>query len=382
MTEHFKTVKSMIASLRSEDPEARLNSMRGIHVIASTLGPERTRDELLPYLTDYLDENDEVLRVFANALGTMLQEVGGVSHVQSILGPLELLSSLDEVTVRDEAVSSLHNIGKAVFCESSEITAQARRDFVSLVQRLGQATPQCRSSATYLIGTAYAHVNNTVKTQLFSLFMSLCGDEEIMVRRSACIALGKHMTTVAESRTTEILNALAKFSRDASDGVRLQAVETAAALLAVIPQDLHGSVLNAFKTLVSDSSWRVRYMAADRFGKLAGGLAPAQVKQIMPLFRSLTQDSEPEIRASSVFNMASVLAVCPDVTSKREVLLGGCRLASDDNAHVRMCLASALLKSVEHTPMEMWTQHRCSHMQLSSCQPVRQTSASLWFQAL
>lgn len=46
--------------------------MRGIHLIATTLGPSRTRDELLLYLTDYLDDNDEVLKIFATALGTML----------------------------------------------------------------------------------------------------------------------------------------------------------------------------------------------------------------------------------------------------------------------------------------------------------------------
>ncbi|RHW74455.1 serine/threonine protein phosphatase 2A regulatory subunit [Trypanosoma brucei equiperdum] len=355
MSEHFKNVKSMIANLRSEDPEARLNSMRGIHVIASTLGPERTREELLPYLTDYLDENDEVLRVFANALGTMLHEVGGPAHVQSILGPLELLCSLDEVTVRDEAVSSLQTVGKALFCETGEAAVQARRDFVGLVMRLGQSTPQCRSSVTYVIATAYPHVAASVKTQLFNLFITLCGDEEIMVRRSACISLGKHMAGVPDTRSSELLNALTKFSRDASDGVRLQAVEAAAALLTVLPPETHSNIVGAVKTLVGDVSWRVRYMAADRLGKLAGVLAPPHVKQIMPFFRLLTQDSEAEIRASAVFNMAGVLAACHDATAKREVLAGGCRLVSDDNSHVRMCLASALLKSVEHVPVEMWS---------------------------
>ncbi|KAG8347548.1 serine/threonine protein phosphatase 2a regulatory subunit [Trypanosoma vivax] len=354
MSEHFNSVNSMIANLRSEDPETRLNSMRGIHVIASTLGPERTRDELLPYLTDYLDENDEVLRVFANALGTMLHEVGGVTYVQSILGPLELMSSLDEVTVRDEAVSSLQTVGKSIFCESSDIGTQARREFFNLIQRLGQSTPQCRSSATYLIATAYPHATATVKSQLLNLFLALCNDEEIMVRRAACISLGKHMAQVLGNRGTELLNVLTKLSRDASDGVRLQAVEAAAALLVALPYDLHNVILTAVKTLVGDSSWRVRYMAADRLSKLAGALTSADVKQIVPLFRSLTQDAEAEIRASAVFNMAGLMSACNDATAKREVLAGGCRLINDDNAHVRMCLASAVLKSVAHIPVEMW----------------------------
>lgn len=62
--------------------------MRGIHLIATTLGPSRTRDELLLYLTDYLDDNDEVLKVFATALGTMLPQVGGLPYLSCLLKAL------------------------------------------------------------------------------------------------------------------------------------------------------------------------------------------------------------------------------------------------------------------------------------------------------
>ncbi|RNF25601.1 serine/threonine protein phosphatase 2a regulatory subunit [Trypanosoma conorhini] len=354
MSEHFDSVRSMINNLRSEDPEERLTSMRGIHLIASTLGPGRTRDELLPYLTDYLDENDEVLRVFANALGTMLQEVGGVDHVQSVLSPLEVLSSLDEITVRDEAVTSLQTIGEQIFREPGEVGAQAQRDFVNLVHRLGKATPQCRSSASYLIATAYPHLTPAVKGQLMALFVALCDDEEIMVRRAACISLGKHMVRVLGSRSTELINAFSALACDPSDGVRLQAVEAAAALLKALPYDAHAGVLSSVKSLVMDASWRVRYMAADRLGKLAEAMSPADVRSIVPFFSSLAQDTEAEIRASAVFSMASVFAVCRDPSAKRELLTAGCRLVNDDNAHVRMCLASAVLQSVGNVAKELW----------------------------
>ncbi|ESL06718.1 serine/threonine protein phosphatase 2A regulatory subunit [Trypanosoma rangeli SC58] len=354
MSEHFDSVRSMINNLRSEDPEERLTSMRGIHLIASTLGSGRTRDELLPYLTDYLDENDEVLRVFANALGTMLQEVGGVDHVQSILLPLEVLSSLDEITVRDEAVTSLQTIGEQIFSEPGEAGLQAQRDFVELVHRLGKATPQCRSSASYLIATAYPHVTSAVKGQLMSLLVALCDDEEIMVRRAACISLGKHMVRVLGSRSTELINAFLALARDPSDGVRLQVVEVAAALLKALPYDAHAGILSAVKSLVADASWRVRYMVADRLGKLVGAMSLADVKNIVPLFSSLAQDAEAEIRASAVFSMASVFAVCRNPSAKREILTAGCRLVNDENAHVRMCLASAVLRLVENVAKELW----------------------------
>ncbi|KAG5506765.1 hypothetical protein GH5_05979 [Leishmania sp. Ghana 2012 LV757] len=369
--EQFESVKTMIDNLRSEDPEARLSSMRGIHLIATTLGPERTRDELLLYLTDYLDDNDEVLRVFANALGTMLPEVGGVEYTSSLLAPLEILGSLDEVTVRDEAVASLQLIGSQLFKPGSTMgsigassadnkrkdsTAKAQVEFMSMVRRLGEAMPQCRSTACSLVSTIYPYADASARAELMKLFQRLCEDDEILVRRAACIAMGKHLAGVLGPKgCSELVPILNAFAKDESDGVRLQAVATCASLLQVLPETQHSAILLAVRSLSSDSSWRVRYMTADSLGSLAAALSPPDVvKYAVPVFRSLCQDSEPEIRAAAVFNMANVLAACRDTTGKKDILVSGTRLVSDDVSHVRMSLASAVLKSVAHVAKDLW----------------------------
>ncbi|KAG5506435.1 hypothetical protein JKF63_05938 [Porcisia hertigi] len=369
--EQFNSVKTMIDNLRSEDPEARLSSMRGIHLIATTLGPKRTRDELLLYLTDYLDDNDEVLRVFANALGTMLPEVGGVEFTSSLLTPLEILGSLDEVTVRDEAVTSLQLIGDQLFNPSDpasmsgasaaatkrkELNAKAQRDFIEMVRRLGEAMPQCRSTACSLVSTIYPNADASVRSDLMKLFQKLCEDDEILVRRAACVAMGKNFARVLGPKgCLELVPILNAFAKDESDGVRLQAVVTCASLLQVLPETQHSAILLAVRSLSSDSSWRVRYMTADSLGSLAAALSPPDVvKYAVPVFRSLCQDSEPEIRAAAVYNMANVLTACRDATGKKDLLVTGTRLVSDDVSHVRMSLASAVLKSVAHVAKDLW----------------------------
>ncbi|CBZ26638.1 putative serine/threonine protein phosphatase 2A regulatory subunit [Leishmania mexicana MHOM/GT/2001/U1103] len=369
--EQFDSVKTMIDNLRSEDPEARLSSMRGIHLISTTLGPERTRDELLLYLTDYLDDNDEVLRVFANALGTMLPEVGGVEYTSSLLAPLEILGSLDEVTVRDEAVASLQLIGSQLFSPGSttgssgtssvdnkrkDSNAKAQGEFIGMVRRLGEGMPQCRSTACSLISIVYPCADASTRTELMKLFQKLCADDEILVRRAACIAMGKHLAGVLGPKgCSELVPVLNAFAKDESDGVRLQAVATCSSLLQVLPETQHSAILLAVRSLSSDSSWRVRYMTADSLGNLAAALSPPDVvKYAVPVFRSLCQDSEPEIRASAVFNMANVLAACRDATGKKDILVTGTRLVSDDVSHVRMSLASAVLKSVAHVAKDLW----------------------------
>ena len=46
--------------LKNEDVALRLNSVRRLSTIAMALGEERTRKELIPFLTEANDDEDEV----------------------------------------------------------------------------------------------------------------------------------------------------------------------------------------------------------------------------------------------------------------------------------------------------------------------------------
>ncbi len=47
--------------------------------------------ELLPFLTDGIDDEDEVLLALASSLGKLVAQVGGDNHAHNLLPPLELL---------------------------------------------------------------------------------------------------------------------------------------------------------------------------------------------------------------------------------------------------------------------------------------------------
>lgn len=110
--------------------------------IALALGEERTRNELIPFLTDSNDDEDEVgwgvshhshtaylsvspqaqppplvlfptaqvLLIMAEELGKFIPLVGGPAHGQVLLMPLEALSMVEETVVRDKAVDSINLI--------------------------------------------------------------------------------------------------------------------------------------------------------------------------------------------------------------------------------------------------------------------------------
>jgi hypothetical protein len=93
--------------LRSEDLQLRLNAIHRISTIALALGPERARGELISFLQESVDDEDEVLLALSEELGRNFEEyIGGKEHAHLLLGPLENLSAVEETVVRDKVLPS------------------------------------------------------------------------------------------------------------------------------------------------------------------------------------------------------------------------------------------------------------------------------------
>jgi hypothetical protein len=65
--------------------QLRLNSIKKLSTIALALGVERTRSELIPFLTETIYDEDEVLLALAEQLGNFTPLVGGPDHVHCLL---------------------------------------------------------------------------------------------------------------------------------------------------------------------------------------------------------------------------------------------------------------------------------------------------------
>ena len=140
----------LIDELRNEDVQLRLNSIKKLSTIAQALGVERTRSELIPFLTDTIYDEDEVLLALAEQLGTFTPLVGGKEHVHCLLPPLESLATVEETIVRDKAVESLRTVAEQHTREDLET------HFVPLVKRLsGGDWFTSRTSACGLFACCY-----------------------------------------------------------------------------------------------------------------------------------------------------------------------------------------------------------------------------------
>lgn len=109
-TKQLQQIADLIDQLRSEETATRINSVQNLPLIATGFDAEKFRTELLPYMMDLLEDDEEVLVHFAEQVGGLLDLVGGPTHAEHLLKILEQLCAVEEITVR-EKVSRFLTVG-------------------------------------------------------------------------------------------------------------------------------------------------------------------------------------------------------------------------------------------------------------------------------
>uniref|UniRef100_A0A672SFB6 Serine/threonine-protein phosphatase 2A 65 kDa regulatory subunit A beta isoform-like n=1 Tax=Sinocyclocheilus grahami TaxID=75366 RepID=A0A672SFB6_SINGR len=293
----------LIDELRNEDVQLRLNSIKKLSTIALALGVERTRTELLPFLTDTIYDEDEVLLALAEQLGSFTVLVGGPEFVNCLLPPLESLATVEETVVRDKAVESLRKISQ----EHSPVDLEVH--FVPLVKRLASGDWfTSRTSACGLFSVCYPRVSSTC---------------------------------------SYVIDPGISFSLQ--DSVRLLAVEAGVSIATLLPQeDLEALVMPTLLQAADDKSWRVRYMVADKFSELQKAVGPEITKtDLVPAFQNLLKDCEAEVRTAAA-NKVKVFCENLLEDSRETIIMTHIlpcvkELVSDTNQHVKSALASVIM---------------------------------------
>lgn len=197
-----RPLQLLVDELRSDDVQLRLNAVHRVSTIALALGPQRARDELTPFLTDSLDDEDEVLLALADEFGKNFEEyIGGKEYAHVLLLPLENLSAVEETLVRDKVRSHLPTV--FIFQTRSQATesitkiagilspAQIEEFYLPLLRRLTRGEWfTSRTSAASLYAPVYDFVLDVHKEEMRKMFTALGSDDTPMVRRAAAKWLG------------------------------------------------------------------------------------------------------------------------------------------------------------------------------------------------
>ncbi|KAG8161834.1 hypothetical protein KVR01_008821 [Diaporthe batatas] len=332
----------LIDELKHDDVILRLNAIRRLSTIALALGAERTREELIPFLDESVEDEDEVLVALSEELGNFIEYVGGPQWGHVLLSPLENLAAIEEPVVRDKAVESLNKI-----CVDLS-SQQVEEYFIPLTIRLSKADWfTSKVSGCGLYTSPYSKVSPPIQQQLRQQFGQLVHDETPMVRRQAATNLSKFVKEMPASIVVEeMIPMFQHLAQDDQDSVRLLTVEVLIAVAEVVPkeqQSSHGVLLTSLRSLIEDKSWRVRYMIADRFEKIAKAVDEEVVaRDLVPSFVKLLKDNEAEVRTAIAGQIPGFCALVERTTLLNDILGSIEDLVSDNSQHVRAALGTQI----------------------------------------
>lgn len=347
-------ISLFIIMKQSEDVRLRLNSIERLSAIARALGAERTRDELVPFLLDMNDDDDECLMAVAEHIPSLVSFVGGKEHAHCLLRPLENLSTVEETVVRQKAVEALVKVGEA--CDEESLV----KFFCPLVKRLaGGEWFTARVSACGLFATALGKLSESAKAnadikklvdQLRAAFGNLCDDETPMVRRAAASNLGKVAEASVDDKnfiSKDVLIWFQKLTADEQDSVRLLAVDDCVSLSKLVSEDERlKSIVPVALKFSSDTSWRVRYAVAQQIYELCEIIgADFSREDLFPAYENLLEDQEAEVRIAAAAKVSKFCALAGPERSRENIIPRVRELAKDPSQHVRAALASVVMES-------------------------------------
>ena len=306
--------------LKSEEIQDQVNAARRVNTIALSMGEERGRGELVPFLRQRVDEyTDEILLAIAEAAGGLVKAIGGGEHAHILIPLLEALAEKEETIVRQKAVESLVQIGKQMPANTLQ------SEMKELLKRLsgGDFFPS-RISAAGLFATVYPSTPPAMRAPLRKLYEQLAKDEMPMVR-SAAFA---HMPALAAVVEREVLTAelsplFNELSQDMQESVRELAVDNMEKMVGLLSPEEAAKIFGSFFDNVQmEKCSSMRVNKAKHFVKFVTAMSPARPlrDQVPAYIHLLAADPEVEVRNAAAANLGLFCAKLDSATVKSQVL--------------------------------------------------------------
>jgi len=336
----FDPLRLLQEDLKDDDQETIVSATNKLETIAIALGPARVKSDLLPFLTEYSEtDNDEAQTNIARQMGNLVPHVGGAANAHILLPLLEKYAGEEEFVVREAAVDSLNKI--ATQLPKADIGTK----YIPLIRRLANGDWfTSRVSACGLFHVAYPHAPDTLQGELRGLFANLCNDDTPMVKKAAFQNLGKFAIALQKQYfKTDILPVLKSLSVDEMDSMRIHVVVCCVQLANKMdPADFAATLLPLIEAVQDDTSWRVRSDLCKQMPELCKNVDPqiAQ-KKLVPIYAKLLRDKEAEVRTMGCRVLAEVCAIVK--TGLTEIVSCLEAVATDGVAPVRVAFSKSLI---------------------------------------
>jgi len=333
--------------IRHESAVIKIGAVNRVHLIASALGPDKTINELIPYVAQVVKEeplcnDEEFLYSMAKQYAVLSDYINGRDEL--LVGPLEHLAAQEETVIREQAIQSL--------CQIVERKPHlVPEHLVPTIHRLAIKTDffTARVSACALLPTVYRHATEEQRPALQEAYNNLCVDDTPMVRRAAAHRM-PDLISVCDKQVVlnDMISVYKQLSQeDTQDTIRVSSVHTALVIAKMFDAEENKQhTVTVIKEAAGDRSWRVRLTVAKNFDQLCAAFGPEITStQLMEPFKQLIKDNEQEVRKEAVRVVEQCLLLPEPLTSdqlQQHILPQFSSLAIDPSQPVRAALAQIL----------------------------------------
>lgn len=322
----------------SPDAVIRTEAMSRVTVIAAMMGPEKTKNDLLPYLLAKMDDLDQVLLVVANKIGDFVPFIGGSEHAHVLILVLESLVAVEETVVRTAASASACKILQSL-SPANKTSIQAYFNFFKRIsnEETGGEIFYSRVSACQMIHELYKAMPDPAdKATLREMFATLSRDEMTMVRRAAAYAIPKIALCVDNDIVTgEFLQLLKTMTSDEHATVKCVAIEDCITYSSILNK-LNASgtagleLVPIIRGATDDPSWKVRMSISREYGLLANCFSPEVcTTEFLPGVINLLQDPEADVRVLALAGTYPFFLTCGSEIFMNETVATVQQLADD-----------------------------------------------------
>ena len=346
---------SLLEDLQSQETKIKINAIHNLRGISLALGCEATKKELLPYLKNCVnnEEEDEVLIELAKVLSNFLDCIGGKENIKDLLGLFEVILTIDEPTIRKEAINSLketiQQIGNIKYIEKDIMDIINKFYIVDDVNQ--------KLSALNLIIVVYKDLNENNKKIVLEYLDNFSISDNISIKKELLSEITKITLLLSIDYIKKFINIMMK---DKNDTVKIDLLNI---IISIKNHKELVSMMDFIYELIpklsEDQNWRVRLTVIDSITEILNfNNINYQFKQtVINIYLKLIEDPEAEIRNGCCLKLEEITKLLKNEVNFEKILKNMEKLGKDQKNFVKNSLAENIFKICHLIDKEQITEY-------------------------
>ena len=333
---------SLLEDLQSQDNKTKINAIHNLQQISLALGCEATRKELLPYLKNCInnEEEDEILIELTKNLSKFLDCIGGIKYINELLNLFEVLLSIDEPSIRKEAINSLSEILKQI-----DDIKEIEKDLMNLIKKfyLSDDVNQKLSSMN-LIVIVYKDLDENNKIIALNYLENFSNSENLIIKKELINEIVKISDYLSIDYIKKLISTIIK---DENENIKIDIIILITSLKE--HKDLVSIldyIYELIKKLSEDINYKVRLSLINNFSEiLKFSKINYDFKQlILNIYIKLIEDPEDQIRNACCLNLEETTKLLKNEINYNKLLQNFHKLSKDPKTFIRNSLSENLHK--------------------------------------